>query len=221
MSLFATIPQPLSRFILSQLRRSLPPAVMDTAEELEVRELVAQAAIARLAPANTGEALLAVQAIAAEAHASDALQSVHQHRDDFRRVAQCRAQSALMIRQGMALRKELRAVQAIRLDALREHEEAMEAAALAAAIAGDAEATREDSAEQQDPADAGLEGATPDNSQTVRQIPTVRSRETHSRLVGRPWTSGHPELVLLAAFILASAQNGGAPPVKSAVHGAA
>lgn len=218
MSLFTAIPQPLSRFIRSQLRRSLPPAVMDAPEDLEVQELVAEAAIARLAPANTAEALLAVQAVAAEAHASDALQAVHQYRDDFRRVGQCRAQSALMIRQSMALRRELRAVQEIRLEALRQQEEVMEAAALAAAMAGD---TGEAASGPRESVGPETDDSAPDESQNTRQNPTPRSRETNPWPPRHSWPTGHRGLVLLAAFILASARNDAAPPARGAVHDAA
>ncbi len=99
MSIFPSIPPKLSSYITSQLYLALPPPPDDTPETLEARDLTAMAAVVRLGPANTAEAFFAVQAIASQQHASDALQGVARYRDDFQRVGQCRAQSALMMRQ--------------------------------------------------------------------------------------------------------------------------
>ncbi len=215
MSLFATTPQSLSRFILRQLYRSLPPLRIDTPEEHEDREIASMAAIARLAPANTGEALLAVQAIAAEAHASDALQSVHQHRDDFQRVSQCRAQSALMIREAMAVRKELRTMQKSRLEALLAHEEALAyAAGLLVEDAPSPDGT--DPVAEPDPArpDAG-DGA--EISQDMGQNPTDRSRETETTPTAGPMPKGDAGLAELAAMAPPPAWIKGAWPSRHAV----
>ena len=128
MTIFATIPASLTRFILGQLYDSLPPPPNQDPDTIEVRNQIAQAAIARLTPMNTAEALLAVHAIASEAHASAALREAVLHRDDMRVVGQCRAQSALMIREAMQVRKELRAMQAIRREAEHQHQQQVEAA---------------------------------------------------------------------------------------------
>ncbi len=157
--LFTDFPPSLVRFIRSRLHRALPPPFEDTQEALEDRNLAAMAAIARLTPMNTGEALLAVLAIAAEAHASDVLESASQHRDDFQLAAKLRAQSALMIRQAMQVRKELRITQAERREAERWHAEEMEREAV------------------QDEPDAQPDTA-PQPSQVMGQNPTARSGET-------------------------------------------
>jgi len=136
MSIFPSIPPKLSSYITRQLYLALPPPPDDTPETLEARDLTATAAVARLGPANTAEALLAVQAVAAQQHASDALQSVTHYRNDFKRVGQCRAQSAAMMRQAATALRELRTLQETRLallaiqqaerDAAREQAEAAE-----------------------------------------------------------------------------------------------
>lgn len=171
--LFSDFPPSLARFIRSRLHRALPPPFEDTHEAWEDRNLAAMAAIARLTPMNTGEALLAVQAIAAEAHASDVLESASQHRDDVQLAAKFRAQSAQMIRQAMQVRKELRITQAERREAERWHAEEMER-----------EAARGEPAAQPD--------TVPPSSQTMGQNPTTRSYETD--LGGFPRFGAAPSL---------------------------
>lgn len=127
MTIFATIPASLTRFILGQLHGALPMVPDQDPDTLEARNQVALAAIVRLTPMNTAEALLAVHAIACEAHASSALREAVSHREDIRVVGQCRAQSALMIREAMQVRKELRAMQAERRSAEHEHQQRIEA----------------------------------------------------------------------------------------------
>jgi hypothetical protein len=122
MSIFPSIPPKLSSFITCQLYLALPPPPDDTPDTIEARDLTAMAAVVRLGPANTAEALLAVQAVAAQQHAIDALQSVAHYHSDFKKVGQCRAQSALMIRQAATALRELRALQETRLTLLAEQE---------------------------------------------------------------------------------------------------
>jgi activator of HSP90 ATPase len=76
---------------------------------------------------NTAEALLAVHAIACEAHASSALREAVLHHQDIRLVGQARAQSALMIREAMQVRKELRVMQEERRSAEHAHQQRVEA----------------------------------------------------------------------------------------------
>lgn len=133
MSIFPTIPPKLSSYVTRQLYLALPPPPDDTPETIEARDLTAMAAVARLGPANTAEAFLAVQAVAAQQHASDALQSVARFRDDFQKVGQCRAQSALMMRQAATALKELRILQQDRLDRLMQRQADADAAEAQAA----------------------------------------------------------------------------------------
>lgn len=127
MTIFATIPTSLMRFILGQLYSALPPVPGQDPDTLEARNQVALAAIARLTPMNTAEALLAVHAIACEAHASSALREAVLHHQDIRLVGQARAQSALMIREAMQVRKELRVMQEERRSAEHAHQQRIEA----------------------------------------------------------------------------------------------
>lgn len=128
MTLFPTIPASLTRFILGHLYDALPPPPDQDPETLDARNQVALAAIVRLTPMNTAEALLAVHAIASEAHAGSALREAVLHREDIKVVGQCRAQSAMMIRQAMQVRKELRAMQEVRREAEDEQQQRIEAA---------------------------------------------------------------------------------------------
>ena len=115
---FPKMPANISAFITSQLWRALPPPPDDRPETCETRNVIAMASVARLGPDNTMEAALAVQAVGAQAHATDCLAAINEHRDDFRKAAQCRAQSALMMRQAAQALKELRILQEDRAIAL-------------------------------------------------------------------------------------------------------
>ena len=141
MSIFPSIPRQLSCFITRELYLALPPPHDDTPETLEARDLTATAAVVRLGPANTAEAMLAVQAVATQYHAIQALQSVARCRDDFKRVGQCRAQSAAMMRQAATALRELRALQEARLTLL-----AIRQAELDAAQEQEAAASRQEDA---------------------------------------------------------------------------
>lgn len=108
------VPERLASYILAELYRGLPPPIEACAEATEVRDLVAMASVAKLAPMNTAEARLAVNAVAAQAHAIDALASAGQYHDDFKRVMQCRSQAAMMMRLSAVATRELRTMQEIR-----------------------------------------------------------------------------------------------------------
>jgi hypothetical protein len=124
MSHFPSIPPRLSRFILAQLCASLPPPPDDDPDTREARDLIAMTAITRLGPANAAEATLAVNAIAAQAHATDCLRAATHHHDDFRKAAQCRAQSAMMMRQAALALRELRTLQETRMMLMAAREDA-------------------------------------------------------------------------------------------------
>lgn len=108
---FPKMPDNINAFITAQLYRALPPPPDERAETQRDRDLIAMASVIRLCPATTSEAQLAVHAVAAQAHATQCLEAINQHRDDFTKAAQCRAQSALMMRQAAQALKELRILQ--------------------------------------------------------------------------------------------------------------
>lgn len=108
---FPTIPEQLARYLLARLYRDLPPPSDDRPETRQVRDMLAMAGIARLGPANATEGELAVYAIVCRAHAADCLAAVNECGDDVRRASQCRAQSALMMRQAAQAVRELRSMQ--------------------------------------------------------------------------------------------------------------
>lgn len=187
MTLVTTLPAPLQRFVLGQLYKALPPAPDDTPETLTARNDIALLAIASLTPMNTAEALLAVQAIASEAHALSALHEANRYHHDPTAVRQSRAQSAMMTRQGAQARKELRIMQEERRDAERQRQ-----ADIAAA-----ENEAEDSARQADEAMVvpfmrrlGQRRRDAGKSHVMGQNPTTRSHEMDSRQ-SRPSRSKH------------------------------
>lgn len=184
MTLFANIPAPIARYLLGQLHKALPPPSDDDPNALEMRNIAAQVSIARLAPMNTAEAQLAVHAVACEMHAQDALQDAVRHQLDVKVRGQCRAQSALMIRQAMQVRKELRMMQDIRHAAEQRRQEEIEAAEREAA------ATAEQTDEVVSPpfmrrlAHRRQTGMDRPKYQNMRQNPTKRSIETESGAAG-------------------------------------
>lgn len=95
---FPHLPPRLSSTVFAELRASLPPPLDDTPEGLDSRDMMAMAAVAALGPVDITEALLAAQAVAAEAHARDAMRLTNTHRTDTQVVLRCRAQAASMIR---------------------------------------------------------------------------------------------------------------------------
>jgi hypothetical protein len=75
MSLIPNIPDTIAREIYAELCRSLPPPPDDTPERRAFREQHAMTAVAHLLPENAAEATLAVNIVAAQFHARDALQA--------------------------------------------------------------------------------------------------------------------------------------------------
>ena len=125
---FSNLPDDLGRFILSRLLRALPPPPDDSPETSRARDLLAMSNVARLGPVTTLEAEYAIQAVAAQTHAHDCLVAIGENREDFRRMAQCRAQSSLMLRQASLALREFRQLQAMRAQAEREEAALAEAA---------------------------------------------------------------------------------------------
>jgi hypothetical protein len=74
-------------------------------------------AVGALNPADTFEAVLAVEAVTAKAYARDSLRLASEHRDDFKLTLRCRAQAGAMMRQGTQTLRMLREMQAARLAA--------------------------------------------------------------------------------------------------------
>ncbi len=97
-TILPNLPQTTALYVLYTLRGSLPRRPDASAEELEAREAVAIQAVADLLPANTFEALLAVQIVAADAHVQDSLRSAIEHAAEPDRVLRCEAQAANMMR---------------------------------------------------------------------------------------------------------------------------
>lgn len=114
MTPFPKVPDHLASYILAELYRSLPPPLDGRPETREARDLVAMTSIANLGPATTLEAQLATNAVIAQALSRDALIEAREKRGDFKVVMQCRAQSALMMRQSAQAMRELRLVQRMR-----------------------------------------------------------------------------------------------------------
>jgi hypothetical protein len=71
-------------------------------------------AVADLRPATAYEARLAVEVVAADAHAMDSLRLAAQHADEIAIVFRCRAQAAAMMRQVRSMRLMLEREQAAR-----------------------------------------------------------------------------------------------------------
>lgn len=222
MTLFSTIPAPLTRFILGELYLALPGLAEEPEDTREIRKLAAMAAIARLTPMNTGEAMLAVQAVASEMHATGALQEAVLHRGDIRVVAQCRAQSAMMTRQAMQIRKELRIVQEARRGA-EDWQAAKDRAEAAEREAAEPDAPACDAPEAPERAPPTLPEAPPrrfarhwlqekaqQKSHATGQNPMSYSVETHLDPPRLP-DPNDKGVAALAAFALASARRANPP----------
>jgi len=108
---FPNLPEPIARSLLSRLFRDLPPPRDESPDARHIRDVLAMAAIANLGPVNLAEAELAVHAIVCRAQAMDCVGAANELREDFQRASQCRAQSALMMRQAAQALKELRTTQ--------------------------------------------------------------------------------------------------------------
>jgi hypothetical protein len=92
------IPASLSRAIYADLCGSLPPPAENTPEAHALRDERAMTAVAHLLPGNAAEADVAVQIVAAQFHARDALRSAAVHASvDPMEVRRCRAQAASMM----------------------------------------------------------------------------------------------------------------------------
>lgn len=118
---FPTLPAALAHEIFANLCASLPPPLEDTPDSRDARDIMAMEAVAALAPADAAEAMLAVQVVAAEAHARDCLRLANDHRGDIRTAIRCRAQASAMMRQMHQSLRTLRQTQAMRppLEAMR------------------------------------------------------------------------------------------------------
>ena len=111
---FPALPPRLSRDVFAELCRSLPDPHDDSAEARDSRDTIAMAAVAALGPADITEALVAVDVVAAQAHARASLQDANRHRADIDKSLRCRAQAASMMRQGQRAMRELRLLQSLR-----------------------------------------------------------------------------------------------------------
>jgi hypothetical protein len=97
----------IAREIYAELCRSLPPPPDGTPESRALREQHAMTSVAHLLPENAAEANVAVQIVAAQFHARDALQGASCRTSgldpgtapDPEVVRRCRAQAASMMRQ--------------------------------------------------------------------------------------------------------------------------
>jgi hypothetical protein len=112
------------------LRGLLPPPITDTPEDAARRDCAAIAHVASLLPATPDEANLAAQYVGASAQALDCLRLARAHEGDLRRMLQCIAQSARMMREAKSWRLALMRAQAAR-KARDGDETAREAAAAA------------------------------------------------------------------------------------------
>jgi hypothetical protein len=112
------------------LRGLLPPPITDTPEDAARRDCAAIAHVASLLPATADEANLAAQYVGASAQALDCQRLAREHEGDLRKMLQCFAQSARMMREAKSWRLALMHAQAT-----RERREADDAARDAAAEA--------------------------------------------------------------------------------------
>jgi len=231
------VPERLASYILAELYRGLPPPIEACAEATEVRDLVAMASVAKLAPMNTAEARLAVNAVAAQAHAIDALASAGQYHDDFKRVMQCRSQAAMMMRLSAVATRELRTMQEIREtlmarkwaeDEAEARRSAAEADAAARAQEANAAQARETSltdappdpdtphpdAPHSDRTDAA--GAKPAPSHAMDQRPTAINNETATGIVPSVPAPRASPSALIAAWLPGTVPPTGIPAMMSA-----
>ena len=102
------------REVFADLRAQLPPLPDEDPASRARREQRAMDAVACLTPHDAFEARLAVRAVAADAHAADALRSAVLGAADPDKVRQCRAQAASMARQSDAAQRALARIQARR-----------------------------------------------------------------------------------------------------------
>lgn len=112
-----TLSPSISREAYARLCSSLPPPVPDTPEARAACNDIAMMAVADLRPATAYEARLAVDIVAADAHAMDSFRLAAQHADELAVVFRCRAQAAAMMRQHRSMRLMLEREQVMRLAA--------------------------------------------------------------------------------------------------------
>ncbi len=111
------LPSAIALETYASLCASLPPPVIDTPESRAARDDAAMQAVAVLRPANAFEARLAVDVIAADAHAKDSLRLAAKYHADLSAMVKCRAQFALMMRQMHSALRTLQRMQAARQNA--------------------------------------------------------------------------------------------------------
>jgi hypothetical protein len=126
MSTIPNVPDTLARYIYAQLCIMLPPPHENTPEAIQLRDERAAIAVAHLLPANAAEAEVAVQIVAAQFHARDALGTAACPGLEEERIQRCRAQAARMIREANSSIRILLRMQTERAKA----EEAMHPAAM-------------------------------------------------------------------------------------------
>ena len=194
------MPRWIAQYLACELLTALPPPRDDRPETREARDVVAMAMIARLGPNNTAEAALAVQAVATQVQATDCLRAAIEFRDDFKKAMQCRAQSALMMRQSAQALKELRTLQATQEILLAQREREEEAKARQEAASAEA-------AVQPAPESAPEPAET---SQETGQSPTRQSHEIHPRIPATIPGIRPSDVKLIAALM-----SGVAPPART------
>ena len=113
------LPPSIAHEVFATLCGSLPPPVTDTPEHRAARYDKAMASVAALHPADSLEADLAAQIVAANAHAMECLRLAGQPGQDPEAARRCRAQASTMMRH---MQSGLRALQ--RIQAKREKAEA-------------------------------------------------------------------------------------------------
>jgi len=99
---YPTLTPALTAVVMDNLRSLLPkpPPDTDTDAARKEREDLAMSAVAALYPADTFEAILAAQIVAADAHAKDCMRAAAEFAGtDDRKAMQCRAQANAMMRQ--------------------------------------------------------------------------------------------------------------------------
>jgi hypothetical protein len=111
------LPEQLSRAIYADLLTLLPPPAEDTPEARATRDQRAVTALAHLLPENAAEAELAVQIVAAQFHAKDALREAARASADPAEVRRCRTQATSMMRQADSGMRTLSRMQAERVKA--------------------------------------------------------------------------------------------------------
>ena len=118
MTMTFDLPADLEQEIRAELTARLPPTVDGTLDSLQARDLFALTAVADLKPHNRAEAMLAVQAITATAHAHHYLYLAGQHRADVTEVIRCRSKAIAKMQESHKAFAALRALRQARIPAL-------------------------------------------------------------------------------------------------------